>query len=154
MLYSLPVECEVPALRLQEVARSSTAAKDLYARSGSGLMGSIATLTPARVVGPVMRALSGMRIADIAPPVMNVFISNIHGPDLPLYAAGARLRAMFPMGPLIEGVGLGMTMVSHADEVAVGFMACADHVPDIQVLADCTDVEVAALLDAVPSAAR
>ena len=154
MLYSLPVDRDGPALRLEEVTRSATAAKDLYARSGSGLMGSIATLAPSRAVGPVMRAISGMKIADIAPPVMNVFISNIHGPDLPLYAAGARLRAMFPMGPLIEGVGLGVTIVSHADEAALGFMGCEDHVPDIEVLADYTGTEVEALLDAVPTAPR
>jgi hypothetical protein len=44
--------------------------------------------------------------------------------------------------------------VSHADEAALGFMGCEDHVPDIEVLADYTGTEVAALLDAVPTAPR
>jgi hypothetical protein len=149
MFYSLPVHRDDPATRLAEVTRSATATKDLYERVGEGLLGSVASLAPKTVVGPVMRMLSGVRIADIAPPIANVTISNIRGPDLPLYVAGARLKSLFPMGPLIEGVGLGVTVISYGDEVAFGFLGCEDHLPDIESLADATHQEVARMLESL-----
>ena len=149
MFYSLPIHCADPATRLSEVTRSADATKELYERTGRGLLGSVAALTPKAVVGPLMRLVSGMHVADHTPPVANVIISNIRGPELPLFVAGARLKTLFPMGPLLEGVGLGVTVVSHDDEVAIGFLGCEDHLPDIERLAEDTHLEVARMLDAV-----
>jgi hypothetical protein len=151
MFYSLPIHCADPVTRLEEVTRSAVATKDLYDRTGQGLFGSIAALTPAGVVGPIMRLVSGLHVADHAPPIANVLISNIRGPELPLYVAGGRLKTLFPMGPLVEGVGLGVTVVSHNDEVAIGFLGCDDYLPDIDRLAEGAHHEVEQMLDAVGS---
>jgi len=152
LFYGLPVHLADPAERVRFVARSASTAKDLYARSGEGLLGNIATLTPTAAVSPLMRAVSMTRVVNLVPPVINVLISNIHGPDLPLYVAGSELSSIFPMGPLMEGVGLGITAVSYRDEVAFGFMACKDLVPDVQQLADDVPLEIARMLEAVVDA--
>jgi diacylglycerol O-acyltransferase len=152
MFYSLPVHRDEPGTRLAEVVRSARATKELYEKTGEGLLGSVATVAPSGAVGPVMRMLSGLRIANVAPPIANVTISNIRAPDLPLYAAGARLKSLFPMGPLLEGVGLGVTVVSYGDKVDFGFLGCEDYLPDIECLAEATHLEVARMLDAVAPA--
>ena len=149
MFYGLPVHLEDPLERLSFVHRSSAVVKDLYAKTGEGLFASVAALAPMAMVGPVLRGMSALRLGSVFPPVINVLISNIRGPDIPLFVAGAELTSIFPMGPLVEGVGLGITAVSYRDEVAFGFMACADLVPDVQELAAGTNLEVIRMLDSV-----
>ena len=147
MFYSLPVHLADPIARLQAIQDSAVAAKDLYTRAGTGLMENLAGLAPHRALGPLARALSSLRLADAVPPVVNVIVSNIRGPDIPLYAGGAQLATMYPMGPLAEGVGLGITAVSHRDDVSVGFMACPDLVPDVNELPEALHAEVGAMCD-------
>jgi len=70
------------------------------------------------------------------PPIMNVVLSNVPGPTFPLYCAGARLVGMFPMGPVMSGTGLNITVISYLDTVEVGIMACREIVPDVWAIAD------------------
>ena len=61
------------------------------------------------------------------------------------------LESMFPMGPLMEGVGLGVTAVSYRDEVGFGFLACPDLVPDVSRIAAGVEVELERLQSAAAS---
>jgi hypothetical protein len=58
-------------------------------------------------------------------------ISNVPGPPFPLYLAGAELVAAYPMGPIMDGAGLNITVLSYRDHIDIGFLADADLVPDI-----------------------
>ena len=58
------------------------------------------------------------------------------GPPFPLYLAGAELVAAYPMGPIMEGAGLNITVLSYRDAVDFGFMADPELVPDVWELAD------------------
>jgi WS/DGAT/MGAT family acyltransferase len=149
MFCSLPVHLADPIARLQAVQQSAAAAKDLYTRAGTGLMENLAGLAPHRALGPIARALSSLRLANSVPPVVNVIVSNIRGPDIPLYVGGAQLATMYPMGPLTEGVGLGITAVSYRDDVSVGFMACPDLLPDVNELTTAVHTELGAMRDRV-----
>ena len=55
---------------------------------------------------------------------------------MPLYLAGARLVALYPMGPLIANTGLNLTVLSHDGKVDVGIIACPDLVDDVSEVAD------------------
>jgi hypothetical protein len=68
--------------------------------------------------------------------MFNLIVSNVPGPDFPLYMAGARMVAMYPLGPVMEGVGLNVTVFSYLDTIYVGIQACWDLVPDIATVAD------------------
>jgi diacylglycerol O-acyltransferase / wax synthase len=127
------------------VQRSATAAKALYERTGQGLLADAAGLLAPSAVGPLLTAASRLRLADRIPPLANVIISNVRGPDFPLYVAGARLESMFPMGPLMEGVGLGVTVVTYRDEVGFGFVSCPDLLPDVAGLAATVPAELVSL---------
>jgi diacylglycerol O-acyltransferase len=65
-----------------------------------------------------------------------VLISNVPGPPMPLYCAGARVVAVYPMGPVAQGAGLNLTVLSNMGSVDFGALACKELVPDIWDLAD------------------
>src|SRR3546814_18906011 len=84
-----------------------------------------------------MRLYSRMKVADHIRPLFNVTISNVPGPPFPLYTAGARVEANYPVGPIIDGTGLNMTVMSYLDQLDFGLLACPDVLHDVWVLADC-----------------
>ncbi len=57
-------------------------------------------------------------------------MSNVPGPPIPLYTAGARVEAIYPLGPLLPGSGLNVTVLSNLGNVDFGFLVCPDLVPD------------------------
>ena len=61
----------------------------------------------------------------------NLMVSNVPGPDFPLYFAGMELCAVYPLGPVIDGVALNITVQSYRESLFVGINACADAVPDL-----------------------
>jgi hypothetical protein len=72
-----------------------------------------------------------MNLANQHRPIHNLVISNVPGPPFPLYLAGAELVAAYPMGPIMDGAGLNITVLSYRDHIDIGFLADADLVPDI-----------------------
>jgi WS/DGAT/MGAT family acyltransferase len=145
MLYALPTSTADPLERILAVQRSSEAVKSVYERSGRELLADAAAAVPGALVAPIMAAVSRLGLASIVPPIANVIVSNVRGPDFPLFVAGGKLESMFPIGPLVEGIGLGVTVVTYRDEVAFGFIACPDLFPDVAGLAASVPAELALL---------
>jgi WS/DGAT/MGAT family acyltransferase len=83
----------------------------------------------------LMGFYSSRHLADHVPPLWNVVISNIAGPPVPLYTAGARLTHLFPLGPVQQGSGLNITVMSAVDRLCFGALACPELVPDVQEIA-------------------
>ena len=65
----------------------------------------------------------------------NLLVSNVRGPERPLYLNGARLEALFPVSTLIAGVGLNVTFMSYAGQVVLGFTANGAALPEVESLA-------------------
>ena len=63
-------------------------------------------------------------------------ISNVPGPPFPLYSIGAHMVANYPVGPIMDGGGLNMTVMSYLDNLDFGLLACPDVLPDVWTLAD------------------
>ena len=76
----------------------------------------------------------GARIANIL-RLANVAVSNVPGPRVPLYFAGARMRSYFPVSIVIHGVALNVTVQSYENQLCFGLLACRDAVPDLPRLA-------------------
>jgi hypothetical protein len=109
------------------------------------------------------------KLAERIPPLANVAISNVPGPPVPLYIAGARMLANHPTSIVVHGVGLNITVQSYDRSLDFGLMACAEAMPEVRELADAILIafddlkalpipedEAASrgLIDAVGSAAR
>jgi hypothetical protein len=78
----------------------------------------------------------------------NLMISNVPGPTFPLYFAGMHMVAAYPLGPIIDGVALNITVQSYRDSLFVGINAGATAVPDLPALARSMVDELDRLADA------
>jgi hypothetical protein len=65
----------------------------------------------------------------------NVVVSNIPGVDVPLYASGASIERIFPIGPITDGTGLNITMLSYCGRLNLAVMGDRAALPDPGVLA-------------------
>jgi len=63
--------------------------------------------------------------------MINLVVSNVPGPRDHLYVAGARIDAIYSVGPIVESVGLNVTAWSYGDRLNVSMLACRDHLPDL-----------------------
>ena len=74
------------------------------------------------------------RLADRV-RLANVTISNVPGPQVPLYLAGARMSGVYPLSIVVHGVALNITVQSYMGQLCFGLIACRRAVPDVQELA-------------------
>jgi diacylglycerol O-acyltransferase len=86
--------------------------------------------TPPRPYAWAMKHYSRSGLADRHAPPINLIVSNVPGPREPLHIAGATLDGIWSVGPILEGVGLNVTVWSYLDRIHVGVLGCADHWAD------------------------
>jgi hypothetical protein len=80
--------------------------------------------------------------------VHNLVISNVPGPPMPIYFMGARITGFFPFGPIFDGAGLNITVLSNDGHLDVGLIACRELAPDLWKLAEDLPFAVDELLTA------
>ncbi|HEX5267726.1 MAG TPA: WS/DGAT domain-containing protein, partial [Acidimicrobiales bacterium] len=136
MFVSLATELEDPAERLRAIARLTRGAKEEHNALGAAVLMNWAEFAAPGVFARAMRLYSSMNLADRHRPIHNVIISNVPGPPFPLYLAGSRLEVLAPLGPIMEGAGLNITVMSYIDRIDVGLISCRELIPDIWALAD------------------
>ena len=68
------------------------------------------------------------------PPVANVVISNVPGPQVPLYLAGAQMKTFFPVSIITHGLALNITVQTYCSSIDFGIVACKQAVPDLNDL--------------------
>jgi len=135
MLTGLATDLEDPADRLVAVHQSASEAKLLQAAMGSeALMDWFEVPVPA-LFSLATSLYARLHLSALHPPLCNVLVSDVQGPPVPLYFAGARLESIFPLGPIFDGVGLNITAVSSPDTLDIGLVACPDQLPDLWNLA-------------------
>ncbi len=148
---TLATDVEDPVCRLMTIHSSTAAAKEMrQAMAVHQIMG-VTETTPPGLIALAARMYTRSNLARVAPPASNVVISNVPGPDFPLYIAGGRVDSIFPMGPLLMGMSLNITVFSYRGHVDFGFMVCPDAVPDPFAIADGIEPALAALEKAVPA---
>ncbi len=148
------VESEVadPLERLEQVAERNRNAKEHHNAISADSLQDWAEFAAPRTFGLAVRAYAGLRLAERHPVVHNLVISNVPGPPIPLYTAGARVEAIYPLGPLLPGSGLNVTVLSNLGNVDFGLLACPDLVPDIWSVAPCFPATLDALKDRLAGA--
>ena len=120
--------------RLGQIREGMRAAKDQSRSVGPDLYSAWAESAFPAVATRLSRLVTNLRLFDHVAPLFNVVVSNVPGPDVPVYMAGAKLTSLHPIGPIVEGVGVNITVFSYVDSVHVGIQACWNLVPDVDVL--------------------
>ena len=136
MFTSLATDVDDPVQRLIAIRDSATSAKELYASGIEDAAMDWASVPPPVTMALGVRLYTWMRLAERISPVFNLLISDVPGPREPLYAAGARLVAVYPFGPVLDAIGVNVTVLSYTDSVGFGIMTCPDLVPDPWRLAE------------------
>jgi WS/DGAT/MGAT family acyltransferase len=131
----LHTDIDDPLERLQAIARTTRAAKDVQAALGREMLADWSQFAPPGPLSAFMRAYSRRRGADRHPAPFNVVVSNVPGPTQPISFGGARMTEMFSVGPILEGIALNLTWWSYLDRMHVGLLSCPDVVADLHPLA-------------------
>jgi diacylglycerol O-acyltransferase len=131
MLVGLPMDIDDPAELIQAVHRASAAAKEFTTAVGLSAVSELAEITVPAAMSFVTWLTRSIGVATLQPTMLNLVVSNVMGPPIPLYLAGAQVQAIYPMGPLLTGAGMNITVLSNLDRLDVGIMACPDLVDDV-----------------------
>ncbi len=145
MLVRLPVHLADALDRLHAAREASREARRRHEAFGDPLGGWPDLLSPALLSG-LSRAYDALGLAERHPPVHNVVISNVPGPEQPLTCAGARVAACHPLGPIYDGWALNLTVLSYAGSIGIGAIACPEAVPDLERIPRAFEASVAQLV--------
>src|SRR4051812_29897459 len=153
MLVSLASNVDDAVERLHTITKGTRHAKDQEKAIGADTLTNWVEFAAPAVAARAARMYSSLRVADRLRPAFNVTISNVPGPNFPLYSAGAQMSAMYPMGPIAEGAALNMTVMSYMGHVFFGLVGDREALPDVQRIADYVDDAMGELMKAAAQAA-
>jgi diacylglycerol O-acyltransferase / wax synthase len=131
MMPRLPTGEPDPVERLRFMHDEMRAAKERHSAVPATLLQDITRFVPPAVAARAGRVVERVLSTEQGPPPVNVIVSNVPGPQFPLYSAGARMMANYPVSAITHGVGLNMTVQSYDGHLDFGLVACRELVPDV-----------------------
>jgi diacylglycerol O-acyltransferase len=138
-----------PLLRLRMIHAVTSQSKEVQKQLGMETMLDWSEAAPAVAYRWALGAFSQSGLSDYLPPPANLIVSNVRGPDHPLYVAGARLRTLYSVGPAVEGIGLNITGWSYCGDLDFALIADAEAIPDPHSITDAFRPALDELLQAV-----
>jgi diacylglycerol O-acyltransferase len=140
LLVDLPVGEPNPRVRLARISYAMRGLTQNGRSVGADTLSALSGFAP-----PTMHALGARAASGLSRRLFNLVVTNVPGPQAPLYAGGARMVEVYPVVPLVRGQGLAIGMTSYDGTVYVGLNADRDSLSDVGVLADLIEQEVAFL---------
>jgi WS/DGAT/MGAT family acyltransferase len=132
---SLATHLADPVRRLRAIRDAAGASKSLTASARQVLPTDFPTLGLPWLLSALASLYGRTRLANAIPPIANLVISNVPGPQVPLYLAGARMRTYWPLSIVEHGLGLNITVESYSGSLDFGLVACRKAIPDLDALA-------------------
>jgi diacylglycerol O-acyltransferase len=124
----LPVGITDPFSRLHEISHAMTEIKDSGQAVGAQVLTGLSGFAPSTIVSQAARLQARQRM-------FNLVVTNVPGPQMPLYVLGREMEAIYPMVPLAENTALGIAIMSYNGQLNFGLSADYDGIPDLDVLA-------------------
>ena len=150
----LPVGPIDPVQRLLTIAKEMDGLKESGQAVGAQVLTELSGFAPSTIMAQAARLQARQRL-------FNIVVTNVPGPQFPLYILGRQLEAAYPMVPLAENQALGIAIMSYNGQLNFGLNADYDAVTDLERLADELRASIAELVDVakiadadVPSAGR
>ncbi len=140
----LPVGEGNPVMRLHQVSFAMRGHKESGQSVGADALVQLSGFAP-----PTIHALGARVASGFTRRLFNLVVTNVPGPQFPLYAAGARMLEMYPVVPLALGQAVSVGLTSYDGGVYYGLNADRDAMPDIDVLAGCLEESLAELVGTV-----
>ncbi|MBA3252280.1 MAG: wax ester/triacylglycerol synthase family O-acyltransferase [Geodermatophilaceae bacterium] len=143
-LVDLPVGEANPKIVLSQVSYSMKAHKESGQSVGADALIALGGFAP-----PTLHSMGARVASGFSRRLFNVVVTNVPGPQFPLYAGGAKLLEMFPVVPLAKGQAVSIGLTSYNGGVFYGLNADRDAMGDVDVLGGLIEESVAALLETV-----
>lgn len=145
-LVNLPVGEPDALTRIQRIRQQTAAVAAARSSIGADVLVALSDFAP-----PTLHALGARAAAGLTGRLYDLPVVNVPGPQLPKYAAGARMVELYPLPPLPGGKALAIGLTSYDGEVFVAITADRDAVPDAAALASTLPAAAAELAAAVPA---
>lgn len=136
MIAPLPTQLPDPLRRLEAVHEAMRSAKERHQALPASLLQDYTQFIPSALAARASRAALRLAASQRVVPIYNVLISNVPGPQHPLYSAGAMLVANYPVSAVSDGAGLNITVLSYCGHLDFGLIACRELVPDLWNVVD------------------
>jgi diacylglycerol O-acyltransferase len=147
MMAPLPVWCEDPAARLRRVSETMGDLKSSKQAMGATLLTQLADFAPPTVAGQAARLQARQRF-------FNLVVTNVPGPQFPLYVLGRRMEAIFPMVPLARRQALCVGIMSYNGQLNFGLVGDYDAMADLNSFALDLEGATAEIVSTAPGPAR
>jgi diacylglycerol O-acyltransferase len=141
-LVNLPIGESSPVVRLHQVSYAFKAHKDTGMAVAADRLADVAGFAPT-----TFHALGSRVAASQVRRGFDLVVTNVPGPQFPLYAAGAQMLESYPVQPLLPGHALAIGVTSYDGGVYFGINADRDALPDVDVLGHCLEEALAELVD-------
>jgi len=134
-----------PIKRLEAVHADAASSKEMTNAVGAKLMTDYSQFIPSTTAALATRLYTRLGMANTTNPPFNCVITNVPGPQVPLYCAGARMVAHYGLGPVFDGMGLIFPVVSYCGRITISVTACREMLPDPEFFAQCLESSFADL---------
>ena len=124
----LPVGVEDPAECLREITRAMEDLKKSRQAVGAQVLTNLAGFAPPTILSQAARLQARQ-------PFFNLVVTNVPGPQFPLYLLGRRLRVLYPVVPLARRQALGIAVMSYDGHLGFGLLGDYDALPELEALA-------------------
>ena len=133
MLVQLATNIEDPIERLETIHENTLTGKTYNGAVGAQALATMAEAVPFGIANQAARLYSRFQISEMHNPVFNVTITNVPGPQFPLYLNGHKLLSIMGMAPIIDGMGLIITVFSYDGYITLSPTSDAKSMPDIDI---------------------
>ena len=133
MLIQLATNIEDPIERLEAIHENTQMGKTYNGAIGARALTTMAEAVPFGIANQAARLYSRFQISELHNPVFNVTITNVPGPQFPLYLNGHKLLSIMGMAPIIDGMGLIITVFSYDGLITLSPTSDANSMPDLDV---------------------
>lgn len=147
LLVDLPVGEPDPVLRLAQLRYAMASHKASGRAVGADTLSALSGFAP-----PTLHALGARAASGLTRRMFSLVITNVPGPQVPLYAAGVRMTEMFPILPLAEGQAMSIALTSYDGGVYYGINGDRDAMRDVKLVAELIEESLGELVDAAGSA--
>ena len=139
MTIDMATDIEDAVERLQAVMQHSTNSKETSQVVGTGVMMDVTSGLWPQFTNLTVRAASMVAPKNAIPMPVHTVISNVPGPQFPMYLAGARVHMMMGLGPLVDMAGLFHAVISSAGLITINFLSCREMMPDPELYKQCLE---------------
>ncbi|MDQ1646018.1 MAG: diacylglycerol O-acyltransferase / wax synthase [Cryptosporangiaceae bacterium] len=143
-LVDLPVGEPNAVVRLHQVSYAMRAHKEAGQSVGAEALVHLGGFAP-----PTLHALGAKAASGLSRRLFNIVVTNVPGPQFPLYAAGAKMLEVYPVVPLARGQAISIGLTSYNGGVYFGLNADRDAMPDVDVLAGLIEESLGELVESI-----